>query len=283
VEPERAFLTRGHAMRVFESIKWFVAIPFYPAVGAADKPGLAYNYLKSLANRFVLKRPPSNKRLSVSFGSEPLYFRDNWFDPRSLYTAFSNDYTALDKNMFNGMKTFVDVGANIGLVSRCARRASPGCAIFCFEPLAENAALCKLNNPDATVEVSAVGSKSGKTGLLVDSSGFMASSLRFGYGQEEKKVPVVSLDDYFSGKKGTIDLLKIDVEGMEMEVIRGASGLLPRTRAVVAEIHSDALLAQFRAFFKQLGFREERVARVERETYIILLRNPAFGAPAESL
>jgi hypothetical protein len=35
---------------------------------------------------------------------------------------------------------------------------------------------------------------------------------------------------------GLIDLLKLDVEGFEFEVLAGAGGMLPRTRAVIVEV-----------------------------------------------
>jgi FkbM family methyltransferase len=256
-------------MRVFDSIRWFLQIPFYPAMGYADRLRVAYYYLKSLLNRFLLKRQPSNRRISISFGGEPLYFRDNWFDPRSIYTAFSNDYTALDKDIFKGMKTFVDVGANIGLVSRCARMSSSGCEIFCFEPLEENAKLCKLNNPSATVEVSAVGSEPGKKMLLVDSSGFMASSLKFGYGQQEKEVRVISLDGYFQARKEPIDLVKIDVEGMECDIILGGKKTLSRAKKVVAEVHSKELLSKMRGLMEPLGFIEKGNILLGKDIYAV--------------
>jgi FkbM family methyltransferase len=256
-------------MRIFDSIRWFLLIPVYPAIGYADRLRVGYYYLKSLLNRFLLKRQPSNKRLSISFSGEPLYFRDNWFDPRSVYTAFSNDYTALDKGIFKGMKTFVDVGANIGLVSRCARMSSPGCEIFCFEPLEENAAICKLNNPGASVEVSAVGPKPGKKLLLVDSSGFMASSLKFGYGQQEKEVRVISLDGYFPTRQEPIDLVKIDVEGMECDIVLGGKKTLSLARKVVAEVHSKELLSRMRKLMEPLGFIEKGSVLLGKDIYAV--------------
>jgi FkbM family methyltransferase len=262
-------------MRILESVRWFVLIPCYPSMPFSDRFRLAYYYLKSLINRFALKTRPSNHRISILFAGEPLYFRDNWFDPRSVYTAFSNDYTALDRDIFRGISTFVDVGANMGLISRCARRASPGCKIVCFEPLKENAELCKLNNPGVVVETLGVGSKEGKTKLLVDGSGFMASSLKFGYHQAEREVGVVTLDAYFSKASdfGSIDLIKIDVEGMEAEVLRGGKKTIQRAKKVVVEIHSKNLMKEACAIMADFGFKETDPLFREGEVSVVIWTN----------
>lgn len=247
-------------------------IPFYPGFSLPDKMRMLFYYKKSLFFRFILKSSrPSNRLLSVRFFGQPLYFRDNQFDPRSIYTVFSNDYTALDKGMFSNLSTFVDVGANLGFVSRCASHSSPGCKIHCFEALRENTEICRLNNPDATVENAAVGSRNGTVELLVDQSGFMASSMKFDYQQNSRKVRAIALDDYF--KPGQpIDLLKIDVEGMELEVLAGAMKTLLSTRRIVAEIHSKELLAGFKEKMARLGFIEAGMTRVDRGTFIIHMK-----------
>lgn len=262
-------------MRVTESVRWFLSIPFYPGIPFSDRARLAYYYLKSLLNRFILKAKPSNRRLNISYAGEPLYFRDNWFDPRSVYTVFSNDYTSLDKGIFTGLGTFIDVGANAGLISRCVRHASPNCRIICFEPLQENAELCRLNNPHAVVEACGVGSSNGMKELLVDGSAFMASSIGFDYSQSKRAVPTTTLDSYLK-KPRAIDLLKIDVEGMEVEVLAGAKRALPEVRRVIAEVHSNALMKGVSTAMKGSGFEESRTISIGKETYITNWRNARF-------
>ena len=54
------------------------------------------------------------------------------------------------------------------------------------------------------------------------------------------RVPVRRLDELV-GEAGLehIDLMKIDVEGVEMEVLEGATRVLPSVRRVVMEVDSD--------------------------------------------
>jgi hypothetical protein len=52
-------------------------------------------------------------------------------------------------------------------------------------------------------------------------------------------VPVISLDEFIASGSRAPDLLKIDVEGGEMEVLRGGAKLFATKRPlIIAEIHT---------------------------------------------
>jgi FkbM family methyltransferase len=255
-------------MRLGSSIRTYLAGSLLYGWALPDRPRIFYYQTKAYLDRFLLKRKSANRIVSVKAGGDVVHFRDNWFDPRSLADVFVNDYNSLDPGIFAGLASFVDVGANAGFISLCARRASPGCRIFCFEPLEGNAALCRLNNPDAVVEQSGIGSRRGKMRLLVDAAGFMASSLRFGYDQSGKDVPLLTLDGYFAGKGIVPDLIKIDVEGMEVEVASGGKKTIQSAKRVIAEVHSRKLLSAFRDVMGSYGLRERACRKVEGEVCI---------------
>lgn len=256
-------------MRIVKSIDNYILGSFLYNWKLQDRPRVFYHQTCSYLDRFLLKRKSSNKLIYVLANGRKIHFRENWFDPRSIGDVFKNDYNSIDPDIFKGLKIFIDVGANLGLISACAKANSPNCQVFCFEALRNNSEICKLNNPEATVENMAVGSKSGSIKLLVDNSGFMASSLKFGYDQIEQIVNVVTLDEYF-GKLGLneIDLIKIDVEGMEVEVIKGGEKTIRSTNRVVAELHSDELVKEFSSIMANYGFSERKRMQVEKEIYI---------------
>jgi hypothetical protein len=54
-----------------------------------------------------------------------------------------------------------------------------------------------------------------------------------------------------------IDLLKIDVEGFEVEVIKGALNLLKRTRHVIVEVipSTDSKMNEVLGLLRPLGFK----------------------------
>jgi hypothetical protein len=52
-------------------------------------------------------------------------------------------------------------------------------------------------------------------------------------------VPVRQLDE-FTADSDPVDLLKIDVQGFERQVLRGASATLERTRAILIELNFQA-------------------------------------------
>jgi FkbM family methyltransferase len=83
-------------------------------------------------------------------------------------------------------------------------------------------------------------------------SGFQATKRS----QKTMVVPVVTLDGLW--RSGAIDVpsvIKIDVEGAEMLVLRGARALLStESPTLFLEVHSGALAAQCRSFLAECGY-----------------------------
>lgn len=128
-----------------------------------------------------------------------------------------------------------DVGANKGSylywMARWARRA------VAFEPQAGLADYLStvtrgLGLSNVTIEQKGVSARSGVLELYVPSVNSPEASLVPIEGAQTVKVPVVSLDDYFAGSE-RVALLKIDVEGVELDVFRGADRLLREDRPVL--------------------------------------------------
>jgi hypothetical protein len=68
----------------------------------------------------------------------------------------------------------------------------------------------------------------------------------------------ISLDDYFGEKR--VDFLKLDVEGFEMNVLRGAEKLLaanPGIRLCVCTYHQGRDAAEIKEFLEKRGFKTE--------------------------
>jgi len=140
--------------------------------------------------------------------------------------------------------TAIDVGANIGSYTlRLARRFR---TVIAFEPdpamcsiLRLNAKVNKLKN--IKVEEMALGNEDGVSPLYVRKGTGATSLSHSHYGlkyETVKKVRVAKLDS-LSGIPGKVDFVKLDAEGLELPILRGARSTIARFRPILGiEVHS---------------------------------------------
>jgi FkbM family methyltransferase len=165
-----------------------------------------------------------------------------------------NEMSAVAARLRPGM-CVLDVGAHEGLYTLLAARlVSPGGTVHAFEPsprerarLQENIALNQLTN--VQVHETAVGDAAGTAVLHVAGADYAGHNTMgaFGYPtttlEAAVEVEVVSLDTFASEHAlPNVDLLKIDVEGSETSVLRGAQKLLRKHRPVILVEAQDATL-----------------------------------------
>jgi len=151
----------------------------------------------------------------------------------------------------------VDVGANIGVFT--ARAATRGARVHAFEPnpgpydrLLRTVRANKLH-VNVTARPVAVGARRGWATLTShEASTPLGTIVTTGAGLP---VPVVTLDEELADVPH-IDLLKIDTEGSEVDILRGATQVLRRTDRVVVEYHSETLLGEVRSILTSHGFKE---------------------------
>jgi FkbM family methyltransferase len=134
--------------------------------------------------------------------------------------------------------TFVDVGANAGLYSYFAARR--GFHVVAFEPLPELAdRLIARLAPEVDVRSIALGAERGSAtlhvpvveGRDVTTRSSLSDKANEGLLTREVQVPVYRLDEV-SGLDD-VGVIKIDVEGLELDVLQGSSSLLDRDRPLV--------------------------------------------------
>jgi len=142
-------------------------------------------------------------------------------------------------------RTFLDVGANIGAYSLFATNISMIARIIAFEANPEAASELRanivLNNLGDTIEVieKAVSDTSAAVTFGIVSKFSGANSVvdtsihsKTGF-HVELKVEAVTLDELFSSAAEGPFCIKIDVEGHEPNVIRGARAFLSESKAVI--------------------------------------------------
>lgn len=134
--------------------------------------------------------------------------------------------TYIHKNYPN-IGRVVDCGANIGNHTVFFRDVM-GCEVWSFEPQPDNFRLLKKNS-EQSYKV-ALGKSSGKASTTTNLLNMGMSEVVDGEG-----VTVTVLDNY----KLQPDLIKIDVEGMEVEVLKGAFTTIDKYRPVLVVEHND--------------------------------------------
>lgn len=152
---------------------------------------------------------------------------------------------------------FIDAGANIGVYSLLACSV-PGVEVLALEPssvasrrLAENVALNGLQDRVAVLK-EAAGAEVGTARLTVGRDAM--NSVTSDAGASSEEVPMTSLDNLMLQRPhGSIALIKIDVEGWELEVLQGATELLRQHRpALIVEVNDPAGLSELA---EKIGYR----------------------------
>jgi FkbM family methyltransferase len=139
--------------------------------------------------------------------------------------------------------TVFDVGANIGVYTlQLARKVGPRGRVHAFEPDPDNYARltdhCRLNGVEERVKLNrtALSEESGEM-QLHRIQGQSADSTLAGFGRDwplSETIRTHTIDDYMRQHDITsIDLAKIDVEGHEFQVLRGARKAL-ETQAIAS-------------------------------------------------
>jgi len=130
-----------------------------------------------------------------------------------------------------------DCGAHHGMISiLCSKWVGADGRVVAFEALPTNADIVRRNkelNQADNLEVihSAVGREPGSIRFTLDSN---ASVAREG-DRNTVEVPIVNLDAVFTDR--TPDFIKIDVEGHEIEVLKGAQRVMSSAPAFNIEVH----------------------------------------------
>jgi len=129
-----------------------------------------------------------------------------------------------------------DVGANKGSFTYWLSRWVGDGRVVAFEPQPDLArylsGICRqIGLANVTVEAKAAYSHSGQRDLYVPTRHQPGASLQHIAAENEEfsvlSVPVVALDGYFN-EADKVAVLKIDVEGAELEVLKGAERILRR-------------------------------------------------------
>ncbi|MBV8507810.1 MAG: FkbM family methyltransferase [Alphaproteobacteria bacterium] len=129
--------------------------------------------------------------------------------------------------------TYVDVGANIGILSLAARTVvGERGRVICFEPMADNAALLVrsiIANDFNNIVVYPVALSDAVRTLYLEghSNGMLISN-----GRPERKITTAVGDTYLA-KEDRVDFLKMDIEGHEPFAFRGLKNTIRKHKPMI--------------------------------------------------
>jgi FkbM family methyltransferase len=185
-------------------------------------------------------------------------------------------------------RTIVDGGANVGDWTRLCRRVFPQAKILMVEAQPEHrqalAALCATDPSHLRYASTLLGPRANTTATMYvteDAGAGTGSSVlpeNTDVPRRAVELPMTSLDALLAAQQLTPDLIKLDVQGYEIEVLKGATTALRQAEFVLLELsfwpYNDGapLLAESLAWMAQAGFRAFDVFDLARRRDAVLLQ-----------
>jgi len=176
-----------------------------------------------------------------------------WYDDNRKTTP---ETEFINEHLIKSGSIVADCGAHHGLVTiLSAKEIGSEGRVFSFEPSPRNAAAIRnnieINNlNNVSVENIAVGASNSTIGYIDSSNGYVTSDIS---DPLAINVEMISLDNFFEGKR-VPTFIKIDVEGYELDVLKGAQSILQQRPSLAIEFHTSTYKDPVGAFheFNQL-------------------------------
>ena len=241
--------------------------------------GLAKLPFATKIYQFIYKKLKPNGIIEIITAENHKMFVDSRDTGMAPYFIMHGDFIpdeseVLKKILKPGM-IFIDVGANIGYFSLIAAKLVGGQSngkgmVFAFEPDENNFSLLQKNiNANGYKNIiaikKAVSDKVSTAKFYLEKENLCAHSLTPKTNCDFTEVETISLDEYFKDKKidpvrgpslktttlvkqkdfasNGVDVVKIDVEGMEPAVLRGMENLIKanESMAIITEYYPKAI------------------------------------------
>ena len=251
---------------------FFRIINFYTTRFPFPARGLKYflrllRWLK-LDHKKFLKKIPEGFFMKVS-PAEHMQQQLFW------YGCYDKPLGSLLQKLLTTRSIVIDVGANIGYYSLLASRICKEGMVYALEPVPhlfdELTQNIQLNQATNIRSFQLAAGEEEKQGVIYlsseDNQGMSSMAIPENYSGNTTDINVVSLDTWQELKElPSIDLIKIDVEGYEIPVLKGMQGLITLHQPVILiEINPETL-----AYFGQnAGQVMELITESGYQTYII--------------
>jgi len=188
----------------------------------------------------------------------------------SINKIYEKNETNFVKDSVNKGDIVIDIGANIGYYTLMfAKLVGDTGKIYAFEPDPKNFSILEKNIQvngynNIILEKKAVSNKLGKSTFYVSENSAGSSMHKpNNYAVNEIYVDLITLDNYFEVNSITPDFIKIDIEGYELNALKGMESILQssdKTKIMIEynpltkkEFNSDPM--DNLTFLSELGFK----------------------------
>lgn len=211
-----------------------------------------------------LLRIPINKRLFLFLEKYISYSKGQGWPFSSIEIEVNSCFSLLK----NEPKIFIDIGAHKGEYLEAVIKRYPKAEYHIFEPSIINYQFLtkRFKNKDYKINQLALSSVS-KQGILY--SNFYGSAFSSLYKrnldnlnikfEKTEEIKIIRFDEYWKDINSIIDYVKIDVEGHDLDVLKGFGELIKKVKLIQfefggANIDSKTYLRDFWEFFSKQNF-----------------------------
>jgi FkbM family methyltransferase len=160
----------------------------------------------------------------------------------------------------------VDVGAYLGEWTTLFKRVFPRANVLMIEAQEQKRELlqsvCDRYGPSVELRLALLGASSGREVRFVEmETGSSVYEEQSPYDRRVTQKTMTTLDDLLAARVSSVDFLKLDVQGYELEVLRGASQALGHAQAVLMEAslvpinRGCPLIGDVIQFMNEAGYR----------------------------
>lgn len=176
----------------------------------------------------------------------------------------------------------VDVGAYRGDWTRVVKRVFPAVRVLMVEPqesMAPSLRYTERSLPDVEVEFALLGSRvSSAVEFLLDDTGSRIAAPSDAL-DSRMTIPMTTLDELLSRRPSfdRPDLIKLDVQGAELDVLTGAAAAMAAAEVVIMEVSLIGLIPEAPSFAQVVTFMDD--AGFQLYDIAGFIRRPHDGAP----
>ncbi len=214
----------------------------------------------------------SSRPFSVNLGKYKIWFRRcSAYSSADIYTEIfkENDHLSIPEFSGKDADLVVDIGANEGYYTLKIKQNNPMCKVMAIEPnplafeilkkniesnkiqgvILVNKAICNRNGKMTLEIVESVSAIGGRDVRVIDRPWLKKEMIR------KIKVDCITLERLFRIYNiDRVDILKLDIEGMEFDILKNSKNILDKVRKIVVEWHSEKIRDNVKRFLKKNGF-----------------------------